>query len=135
VRSPPFITVTLVAGCGGSPPPDQTVPALGARLSAIDRAITGHEFGQARHQLQRLVHTTISARENGKLDRFAIAHIGDSRAYLLRGGSLVGLPTDHTVVHTLVEAAPDRLCSTVRNRATAGCPHGCTERSACQGGV
>jgi PPM family protein phosphatase len=36
-------------------------------------------------------------------DRFAIAHIGDSRAYLLRGASLVRLTTDHTLVQALVD--------------------------------
>jgi serine/threonine protein phosphatase PrpC len=36
-------------------------------------------------------------------DRFLqLAHVGDSRAYLLRGGSLEQLTTDHTVVAELV---------------------------------
>jgi hypothetical protein len=40
-----------------------------------------------------------------------IAHVGDSRAYLMRGGRLSRLTTDHTVVAELVAAgklAPDR---------------------------
>jgi serine/threonine protein phosphatase PrpC len=35
--------------------------------------------------------------------RFALAHIGDSRAYLLRDGTLVQITRDHTFVQTLVD--------------------------------
>jgi protein phosphatase len=34
---------------------------------------------------------------------FAVAHIGDSRAYLLRGGDLLQLTRDHTMVQALVD--------------------------------
>ena len=37
-------------------------------------------------------------------DRVAVAHIGDSRAYLLRDGQLSQLTRDHTFVQTLVDA-------------------------------
>ncbi|MFJ2935145.1 MerR family transcriptional regulator [Streptomyces sp. NPDC087219] len=36
--------------------------------------------------------------------RLALAHVGDSRAYLLRDGALVRLTRDHTVVQALVDA-------------------------------
>lgn len=46
--------------------------------------------------------TTVTAllRTGGKL---ALAHIGDSRAYLLRDGELVQITKDHTFVQTLVD--------------------------------
>ncbi|MEU7029244.1 MerR family transcriptional regulator [Streptomyces sp. NPDC046275] len=37
-------------------------------------------------------------------NRLALAHVGDSRAYLLRDGSLRRLTRDHTVVQALVDA-------------------------------
>jgi serine/threonine protein phosphatase PrpC len=36
-------------------------------------------------------------------ERFALAHIGDSRGYLFRDGSLERITTDHTVVQRLVD--------------------------------
>lgn len=36
-------------------------------------------------------------------DKFAVAHIGDSRSYRLRDGQLTQLSTDHTFVQSLVE--------------------------------
>jgi len=37
-------------------------------------------------------------------DRIAVAHVGDTRAYLLRGRHLQQLTTDHTLVNQLVDA-------------------------------
>ncbi len=35
--------------------------------------------------------------------RFGLAHVGDSRAYLLRDGGLVRLTTDHTLVQAMLD--------------------------------
>lgn len=59
-----------------------------------------HNEATARPEL-RGMGTTITALVAGPKD-VEIAHVGDSRAYLLRGGSLKRLTTDHTVVERMV---------------------------------
>jgi PPM family protein phosphatase len=46
--------------------------------------------------------TTVTAATLAGDRHLQLAHVGDSRAYLLRGGSLAQLTTDHTVVGELV---------------------------------
>jgi len=59
---------SLVAGCGSGAPPVEAVPTLDTRLSAVDRAIADHAYRQARREIQRLVSTTVAARESGDLE-------------------------------------------------------------------
>jgi PPM family protein phosphatase len=51
--------------------------------------------------------------------RFAVAHVGDSRAYLLREGELSQLTRDHTVVQELVDQGriPAELAATHPSRS------------------
>ena len=44
--------------------------------------------------------TVVALRE----DRIAMAHVGDSRAYLFRGNELQQMTKDHTFVQTLVDS-------------------------------
>lgn len=48
--------------------------------------------------------TTLTAVALSGESRLVVAHIGDSRAYLLRDGRLVTLTRDHTVVQALLDA-------------------------------
>jgi len=48
--------------------------------------------------------TTLTAVALAEDDRVVVSHVGDTRAYLLRGGHLVALTADHTFVRGLVDA-------------------------------
>jgi PPM family protein phosphatase len=48
--------------------------------------------------------TTLTAASVTSEGRLTLGHIGDSRAYLFRGGALVQLTRDHTWVQVLVDA-------------------------------
>ncbi|WP_375001337.1 PP2C family protein-serine/threonine phosphatase [Aeromicrobium sp. CTD01-1L150] len=75
-------------------------------LDALGRAVT-----HANHRLGELVREDPAVEGMGTTleamlwdgERFATAHIGDSRSYLLRDGELRQISTDHTFVQSLVE--------------------------------
>lgn len=75
-------------------------------LEALQKAVA-----HANHRLGELVADDPSVEGMGTTleamlwdgERFATAHIGDSRAYLLRDGELTQISTDHTFVQSLVE--------------------------------
>lgn len=75
-------------------------------LEALEKAVA-----HANHRLGELVRDDPSVEGMGTTleamlwdgERFATAHIGDSRAYLLRDGELTQISTDHTFVQSLVE--------------------------------
>ncbi len=92
--------VAMFAELDREPPGDQVLAAL---ADAVDHA---HE------ELSRIIGgapdfagmgTTVTAM-SWEGDRVALAHVGDSRAYLLRGGQLSQLTKDHTFVQTLVDS-------------------------------
>lgn len=92
--------VATFAELDREPPGDQVLTAL---ADAVD---------QAHDELSRVISaspdfagmgTTVTAL-SWEGDRVALAHVGDSRAYLLRDGELSQLTKDHTFVQTLVDA-------------------------------
>ena len=62
------LSLLLVAGCGGTNAAAEAVPELDSILGRVDRAIAGKQFEQARRELDRLVQTTLAAREAGDLN-------------------------------------------------------------------
>ncbi|MFA7266231.1 MAG: protein phosphatase 2C domain-containing protein [Candidatus Nanopelagicales bacterium] len=92
--------VATFAELDREPPGDEVLTAL---ADAVD---------QAHDELSRVISaspdfagmgTTVTAL-SWEGDRVALAHVGDSRAYLLRDGELNQLTKDHTFVQTLVDA-------------------------------
>jgi hypothetical protein len=77
------LALLLTAGCGGSTAPEQTVPELSTRLSAVDQALADHEFSQARRQIARLVRATRAARATGELEAAEAEPILDAAASLV----------------------------------------------------
>jgi protein phosphatase len=83
----------------------ETDTPLGARIAAANHMIL--EEVQANPEL-RGMGTTLTATELSETGRLVIAHVGDSRAYLLRSGILEQLTNDHTVVAEYVRAGSIR---------------------------
>jgi protein phosphatase len=73
---------------------------LDAAIQAASRAV--HQAASARQDRHGMGTTVVACLiESDK--RAVIAHVGDSRAYLLRGGRLIQLTRDHTIVAELVD--------------------------------
>ncbi|WP_425562865.1 MerR family transcriptional regulator [Micromonospora maritima] len=70
--------------------------ALAEAVTRADRAVRAHASGD-----DRPASTLTALVRRGT--RLVLAHVGDSRAYLLRGGELSRLTQDHTYVQTLVD--------------------------------
>ena len=84
-----------------------------SRVQEVDAMLV--ESGQRDRSLTGMGTTLTAARSLGR--DLVITHVGDSRAYLLRGGGLLRLTRDHTFAQLLVDAgqlAPDDV---------AGSPH------------
>ena len=80
--------------------PDEGTPEqrLEARVREANRRI--HERQQGDRSLHGMGTTITAAYLDG--DELSLAHVGDSRAYLLRDGELTRLTRDHTLVEELV---------------------------------
>ncbi len=107
------LTAFLESDLDGEP-----VTALEAAMARAQRAVEALGGGQA-------LSSTLTAAWLLD-DRLAVAHIGDSRAWLLRDGELSRLTTDHTEVQSLIDdgsLTEDEACSDPRrnllNRALA----------------
>ncbi|MEV0004236.1 MerR family transcriptional regulator [Micromonospora sp. NPDC050980] len=70
--------------------------ALADAVARADRAVRAHGTGD-----DRPASTLTAIVRRGT--RLALVHVGDTRAYLLRGGELSRLTQDHTYVQTLVD--------------------------------
>jgi serine/threonine protein phosphatase PrpC len=97
---------TLEAAFARAPSPRIRAPALARRLLAAFNAANESILQHARlHRETSGMGTTLTTLMPLQTSTQAvIAHIGDSRAYRLRGGALVQLTRDHTWVQQQVEA-------------------------------
>jgi PPM family protein phosphatase len=84
----------------------------GSDLAGADLpAALGGAIGEAANRITALAQDNAELRGTGTTvvaflvegTRIGVAHIGDSRAYLLRGGELERLTRDHTLVQSLVD--------------------------------
>lgn len=112
--------LAVADGMGGAAGGDIASSVVVAHLAPLDDdAMSGDLLGRLREavheshsellgrvaedpSLAGLGTTVVALLRSG--DRFAMIHIGDSRAYLLRDGELLQVTTDHTFVQHLVEA-------------------------------
>jgi protein phosphatase len=81
-----------------------------SRVQEVDAMLV--ESGQRDPSLAGMGTTLTAARSLGR--DLVITHVGDSRAYLLRGGRLLRLTRDHTFAQLLVDAgqlAPGDVCN------------------------
>jgi PPM family protein phosphatase len=81
---------------------DSDSPEEALRRALVSANTTLRDMVRADPELQGMGTTLTAALADG--DRMVLAHIGDSRAYLLRDGELQQLTQDHTYVQQLVDA-------------------------------
>lgn len=93
------ITVGLLAALDGESHGGDALTHLAESISAADAEL--RRRAQAQPELAGMGTTVTAILRNG--NRLVMAHIGDSRAYLLRDGELTQLTRDHTFVQSLVD--------------------------------
>ena len=82
---------------------DQGIPAEDALVQAVNEANAQIEAASRADQALKGMGTTVVA-ALVQPDSFTVAHVGDSRAYLLHEGELRALTEDHSMVLELVRA-------------------------------
>lgn len=82
-------------------PPLAAPPQAGAVRAAFERAHTRIREMAARHPGWQEMGTTLTAAWVGQ-GRLVVGHVGDSRAYLVRGGRATQLTQDHSVAGELM---------------------------------
>jgi serine/threonine protein phosphatase PrpC len=92
-------TAYVVSALAATHPDDEPADLL---TRAVQEAHRQLEEGVAADRDRTGMATTLTA-VLARGDRCVLLHIGDSRGYLLRGGGLTQLTTDHTLVQSLVD--------------------------------
>jgi hypothetical protein len=78
------LLTVLLAGCGGEPStPGEKVPELAETLDDLDTALADEQYDEARVYLAQMRRTTLSAREDGELDRAEARRVLDAVQALL----------------------------------------------------
>jgi protein phosphatase len=88
-----------VAAFEGELPPGPPESALEQTIKVANRAI--HKQAQSDPNLAGMGTTTTAAILDPEAEEVAIGHVGDSRAYRLRGGKLERLTRDHSLVEEM----------------------------------
>ncbi|GII82894.1 hypothetical protein Ssi03_08840 [Sphaerisporangium siamense] len=83
----------------GDPPGSDVLGALGTTIAEADRRL--RDMADRDPKLTGMGTTLTAMLWDGR--RFALAHIGDSRGYMLRDGYLYQITRDHTLVQSLVD--------------------------------
>jgi len=90
----------VVAACESSGQVDELLPLLSDAVITSGEYIADVVSGNRELTGMGTTLTAVAMRE----DRIAMAHVGDSRAYLMRDGELVQMTKDHTYVQSLVDS-------------------------------
>jgi len=91
-------TCSKPAGAGKSAVAERLVNAIQAGHERVTAAVEGDS------SLKGMGTTVVAAAHPADSDCLVVAHVGDSRAYLLRDGELICLTTDHSWVSEQVAA-------------------------------
>lgn len=92
--------VAVLAGCdpAAQPATDDAQGALAAAVEECNRTVHAEAVGPQAGMATTLTAAAVHGRD------LLLAHVGDSRAYLYRGGRLRQLTTDHTAAREAVES-------------------------------